>query len=497
MLPFLQLCTSTSCVISTLRKRKEKLQENQKRVQIFMEEAKTALMSDSILPSLQASVLIKEKPFLIESNNVFLKVTCRESSAEEYFNYADIVGASISVQDGVTLTIHSYPRMQKGCKKTYTRVLYEVSLSFEDQPTAQQWRDEVYRKLNDYAGRGPRAVSYQDRKILVFVNPVSGKKRAVKVWRSVSQVLKHTNCQIDVHETQRKDDARDRVHDMAIGDYDVVVTVSGDGLIHEVINGVMTRSDHEDFWEHTQLGVLPGGSANAMAKCICATAGEEFSALHSAFLIAKGGSSPLDLTKLDTQKNGMVYSFMSFTWAYIAECDLWSEHLRWIGNARFELYGFYRALALNKYQAKFSWTTQNDSDLTLSDSLTDDWETIDDTFINILNMNIPYVASWSEVAPRARMDDRTNECIISHGKNCGRGKLAKFLLTQMDDGSWIKDGEVAKNSGVWATKATSWRFIPDEPERSIMSIDGEPYDSQVVHATIMPSAIPICGFQKV
>lgn len=43
-----------------------------------------------------------------------------------------------------------------------------------------------------------------------------------------------------------------------------------------------------------------------------------------------------------------VYSFLSFAWSTIADIDLNSEPLRWIGPFRFELWGAYRCANLLK-----------------------------------------------------------------------------------------------------------------------------------------------------
>ena len=49
-----------------------------------------------------------------------------------------------------------------------------------------------------------------------------------------------------------------------IGAFDGIVCVSGDGLVHEVFNGLMSRKD----WDQAikiPLGTIPAGSGNALA----------------------------------------------------------------------------------------------------------------------------------------------------------------------------------------------------------------------------------------
>jgi sphingosine kinase len=79
-------------------------------------------------------------------------------------------------------------------------------------------------------------------------------------------------------------------------EYDGIVTVSGDGLIHEVVNGIYRRQDQIQIMNTTTLGFIPGGTGNGLVKSILDHAGEEFSVENAAFLAAKGRVTRMDLT---------------------------------------------------------------------------------------------------------------------------------------------------------------------------------------------------------
>ena len=49
----------------------------------------------------------------------------------------------------------------------------------------------------------------------------------------------------------------------------------------------------------------------------------------------------MDLLRLETSEGNYIYSFLSFAWGVIADCDINSEKLRWIGELRYDLYGAY------------------------------------------------------------------------------------------------------------------------------------------------------------
>lgn len=46
------------------------------------------------------------------------------------------------------------------------------------------------------------------------------------------------------------------------------MTVSGDGLLHEVVNGLMRRPDWTDLREKITVGGIPGGTGNGLIKAL-------------------------------------------------------------------------------------------------------------------------------------------------------------------------------------------------------------------------------------
>ena len=56
----------------------------------------------------------------------------------------------------------------------------------------------------------------------------------------------------------------------------VIVTVSGDGLIHEIINGLMTREDQAYQQSPIPIGVLPGGTSDGLGKTLLEMSGEAY-----------------------------------------------------------------------------------------------------------------------------------------------------------------------------------------------------------------------------
>lgn len=101
-------------------------------------------------------------------------------------------------------------------------------------------------------------------------------------------------------ETERSGHAYDIVNqEISIGEYDGIVTVSGDGLIHEVVNGIYRRRDCLQLMETLTLGFIPGGTANGLVKSVLDFGNEEYGIETAAFVICKGRRVHMDLTEIE------------------------------------------------------------------------------------------------------------------------------------------------------------------------------------------------------
>ena len=160
--------------------------------------------------------------------------------------------------------------------------------------------------------------------------------------------LQHTERAMHAHEITKSV--------LKPGDYDCVITISGDGLIHEAVNGAFSRDDKEEFLEKTTFGFVPAGTANGLVQSILDKNDEVFGILNAAFLIAKGSRVKMDLTEitLEYQPETKLYMFLMMAWALVSDCDINSEAIRCIGPPRFTIWGVYRLIALRNYFGKFS-----------------------------------------------------------------------------------------------------------------------------------------------
>jgi sphingosine kinase len=115
--------------------------------------------------------------------------------------------------------------------------------------------------------------------------------------------------------------------------FDAVVLISGDGLIHEVFNGLARRPDGAAALRSLPIGCVPAGTSNGLWVSIAGP--HDCKSLAFALLnVLKGEPLPMDLCLVSQASKPILYSFLTQAYGLLAECDLGTEHLRWMGGKR-------------------------------------------------------------------------------------------------------------------------------------------------------------------
>ncbi|XP_032420191.1 sphingosine kinase 1 [Xiphophorus hellerii] len=197
-------------------------------------------------------------------------------------------------------------------------------------------------------------------RILLFVNPQSGKGQALTLYNShIQRMLNEAGVIHKLIITERQNHARELVKDVDLSQWDALVIMSGDGLLHEVINGLLERPDWEEAIR-TPLGILPGGSANALAAAVhyysgvSQVRGEEL-LVSCGFLLCRGLVSHMDLVSLHLSSGQRLFSFLSLAWGFVADVDVESEKYRHVGAARFTVGTLVRLASLRIYKGQLAY----------------------------------------------------------------------------------------------------------------------------------------------
>ena len=192
--------------------------------------------------------------------------------------------------------------------------------------------------LSSAYGQAPRR-----RRAYVLVNPRAGPGGAVKKWEAEAQpILTAARMHLTVVTTEYSGNASELCATLDVDAFDLILACSGDGLAHEVFNGLGRRADARRSLSRLAVCHIPCGSGNAMS---CNLYGTNKPAV-AALAIVKGLATPMDLVSV-THGDKRTLSFLSQAVGIVAEADLATEHLRWIGQARFT-WGFLERFLVKK-----------------------------------------------------------------------------------------------------------------------------------------------------
>lgn len=81
------------------------------------------------------------------------------------------------------------------------------------------------------------------KRLLLFVNPYGGKKRALRIYDdTVKPILQMAGVDASVVISQRSNQIRDFIMTQSLEHFDGIVCIGGDGTFSELFNGIIFRS---------------------------------------------------------------------------------------------------------------------------------------------------------------------------------------------------------------------------------------------------------------
>lgn len=166
----------------------------------------------------------------------------------------------------------------------------------------------------------------------ILINPNSGPGGAVRIWKNeVKPIFDAARMKLHVVVLTHGGEATELAEKVDLRKYDTIIACSGDGTLHEIFNGLGNRPDAGHALASMPVSHIPCGSGNAFSCNLYGSHRASFAAIA----IVKGIVAPIDLLSV-TYGEKRILSFLSQTIGIIAESDLDTEHLRWMGSARFQ-----------------------------------------------------------------------------------------------------------------------------------------------------------------
>ncbi|CAG8455818.1 9277_t:CDS:10 [Paraglomus brasilianum] len=331
-----------------------------------------------------------------------------------------------------------------------------IELVAADAEKAKEWVPLVNRAAYKDSKRGKR--------FKVIINPFSGTGKASETFhKEVKPLFEAAGSTWDITLTERKNHAKEIAQTLALSMYDAIVTVSGDGIVHELINGLLSRPDAAEIT--IPIGCIPGGSGNGISVSLTGNK-YGYSASYSALGVIKGKSFKMDICSI-TQGENRYFSFISQTYGIVADCDLGTEHLRWMGDLRFTWGALKYILQGKRYSCQIAVKVEENDIQTIkesyrnsqqnskaavpsakdtisgsiidtygsvNDSVPNDWTVYDEDIWMFWAGKIPYVARDMCCFPCASPNDGFLDLMIAFKKNVSRTKAIKFM-------GWMETGK--------------------------------------------------------
>ncbi|XP_060619228.2 ceramide kinase-like isoform X1 [Anolis sagrei] len=196
------------------------------------------------------------------------------------------------------------------------------------------------------------------RSLLVFINPVGGRKRAVEIYQTqVAPLFTLAGVYVQVVETCRAKEARDYILEQDLSDFDGLVSVGGDGTFNEIMHALLDRTQRkagvpdddieaELLSPRLRIGIIPAGSTDCVCFATVGTNDPVTSALH----IIIGDAQPLDVCSIWHNGKRLRYSVSLVGYGFYGDVVSTSEKHRWMGPVRYTYAGAKAVLSNRSYE---------------------------------------------------------------------------------------------------------------------------------------------------
>lgn len=201
------------------------------------------------------------------------------------------------------------------------------------------------------------------KKVLIGINPNSGQKKAREMFESVHKIFKSNGIIYEVYETKMRNDFSNYLENMQLDklkSFDAIFCFSGDGLVHEVINGFAKRKDFDMQQNPITIAHFPSGSGCALSENIARFSNTESDINSVVYAVChwRTLSLPIFKYKITTHDGSVeeVFGFLSLSLGFFADVDIGSEFLRFMGSARFDVYGAWKFIGMSPIKMRVKWT---------------------------------------------------------------------------------------------------------------------------------------------
>ena len=346
--------------------------------------------------------------------------------------------------------------------------------------------------LSNYSGSGMLISqnAFPKRKIYIIVNPHSSHYSNSILYQAIN-FFKCANLPFDIIHTSRKNNAKTFIQNLDFEPYDGIIACGGDGLLHEIINGIYNRKDYKDFIDKISIGILPCGKNNSFAYSIAKESNEEYKSETFSFIIAKGITKTIDIQQVELMNDNAderqyIYSLSNI--AFYESASLIKDSKNPNRDHSFNSYFAYLPFCSDFDIKKIPTVNHRITGLK-------DMHHSKEMYSFFFASNITYMNSNTKMTSKALLND--GYCDIITMKENGNNKLSSFRSTYAHEGNYFDENDKLKNDiGIDYIKTKSFRLKIESDDPVECLIDGEEYTFKSLQVKTMKQAIKVYCFNN-
>ncbi len=292
-------------------------------------------------------------------------------------------------------------------------------------------------------------------KFILTINPHGGTKQGIQLLKKVKPIFDAEGAELFIIETTFAGHAKELANQLNLSSYDGFIGIGGDGTLHEITNGMLSRHDGNKI----PIGIIPGGSGNSYMHDL-----KLIDPLKAARAITNGSTRSLDTAKIEIN-HVVKYANNMIGWGLVTDVGNKAEHFRWLGTNRYTILS---VIEVFRHKNRLATLVMDD-------------KKIEDEFTFIIACNSIHVGKGMKMAPKAILDDGLIDLIVVRS-GATRTRLLQ-VLPKLFDGSHINEPEVEYY------QTSEFSLIPEKDE--ILNIDGEIMGSTPIKVKMISNAIEI------
>ncbi len=298
-------------------------------------------------------------------------------------------------------------------------------------------------------------------KFYLLVNPNGGLKRGKMLLKTVQPLFLKAGFELNIIDSTFAGHIRELAHQLDYSGYDGMIIIGGDGTMHEVVNGMLSRHDGKRL----PVGLIAGGTGNAFMHDL-----DLLDPIEAAKVIIAGNTRNIDVMEVSIN-NITRYAFNIVGWGLVTDVGKHAERYRWMGESRYTFTSILEVLRLQPRPAELKFMNQ----------------VILDDFTFIIACNTIHTGKGMKMAPKARLDDGLIDLVLVRYGDITRMRLLA-TLPKLFDGSHIDDPRVEYY------QVNEFSLTPKTDE--ILNIDGELLGSTPIHVKVKSNAVTVFDRKK-